>query len=125
VISHGEQPPVARHALQLVTAAVGELDPRAHDKILDGARNEHLRPFARSSPPSTAPRRESAGHRLDELPLLAGQRIAYVFDFQEEWRARLTLREITARDGGHQPRVLESVGDTPPQYLEDEELDAV
>jgi Plasmid pRiA4b ORF-3-like protein len=63
-----------------------------------------------------------ARHRAARAP--AGQHIAYVFDFQEEWRVRLTLREITARDGGHHPRVLESVGDAPPQYLEDEELDA-
>src|SRR5262245_6292372 len=38
----GIKPPLARHALQLVDAAVGELDPRTGDKILDRARHEHL-----------------------------------------------------------------------------------
>src|SRR5687767_361049 len=41
-LGDGEKPPLARHALQLGRAAVGELDPGADDEVLDGARDEHL-----------------------------------------------------------------------------------
>jgi hypothetical protein len=80
--------------------------------------------FTRSGPPSETPRLKSAVRRLDHLRLSLGQRIAYVFDFGDEWRVRLTLREVTASDGGHYPRVLESVGDAPAQYLDYDELNA-
>jgi hypothetical protein len=61
--------------------------------------------------------------RLDDLGLTKGQRIAYLFDFGDEWRVRLTLRRITPADGISYPRLLESVGESPPQYpdYEDEE----
>jgi hypothetical protein len=61
-------------------------------------------------------RRKSAERRLERLKLVTGQRVAYLFDSGDSWRVRLTLREITAGDGGHYPRVLEAVGDAPPQY---------
>jgi pRiA4b ORF-3-like protein len=67
-------------------------------------------------------RRRSAERALERLRLSEGQRIAYVFDFARQWRVRLTLREIAASDGGHYPRVVESIGDAPPQYLSSEEL---
>ncbi len=38
----GEQAPLARHALQLGDSTVAELDPRARNQVLDGARDEHL-----------------------------------------------------------------------------------
>jgi hypothetical protein len=38
----GVQPPLSGDALQLVRAAVYELDPCAGNRILDRARNEHL-----------------------------------------------------------------------------------
>ena len=58
---------------------------------------------------------------LAELDLHLGQRIGYVFDFGDDWRVRLTVRErVTAEPGDH-PRVLELRGTPPPQYaaLED------
>jgi hypothetical protein len=81
-------------------------------------------PFAGWDLPIEIPSRESAERRLDGLALIKGQRIAYVFDFGDEWRVRLTLREIVADDGGAYPRILESVGDAPPQYPDYEEEDA-
>ena len=39
----GVQPPAARHALELVLAAVGEAEARAGDQVLDGGRDEHFR----------------------------------------------------------------------------------
>ena len=53
---------------------------------------------------------------IAELGLRLGQRIGYVFDFGDEWRVRLKLRErITAEPGDH-PRVIELRGTPPPQY---------
>jgi len=92
----------------------------------DGA--EYVHPFAlEGSPfagwdlPVETPRRESAEQRLDRLGLTKGQRIAYVFDFGDEWRLLLTLREIVDDDGAAYPRILELVGDPPRQYPDYEE----
>jgi hypothetical protein len=53
---------------------------------------------------------------LAELDLHLGQRIGYVFDFGDEWRVRLAVRErVTAEPVDH-PRVLELRGTPPPQY---------
>jgi hypothetical protein len=53
---------------------------------------------------------------LAELDLDLGAKIAYVFDFGDEWRVQLTLREHGQPDGGTYPRVLERRGTAPPQY---------
>jgi hypothetical protein len=76
------------------------------------------KPCSGGHPAIAGPRRKSAGRAIDRLGLMEGQRIAYMFDFQREWRVRLTLRGIAADDGGHYPRVLEAVGEAPPQYLD-------
>ena len=68
----------------------------------DGA--EYVHPFALETDPFAGwdmatgqPTRESADRRLDRLRLTKGQRIAYLFDFGDEWRVRLTLRDIDGR----------------------------
>jgi hypothetical protein len=53
---------------------------------------------------------------LAELDLHPGQRIGYVFDFGDDWRVRLTVRERVAAEPGDHPRVLERHGTPPPQY---------
>lgn len=53
---------------------------------------------------------------IAELGLSVGQRIGYVFDFGDDWRVRLTVRERTAAGAGDHPRVLELRGTPPPQY---------
>jgi hypothetical protein len=53
---------------------------------------------------------------LAELDLRVGQRIGYVFDFGDDWRVRLTVRERVAAEPGDHPRVLELRGTPPPQY---------
>lgn len=67
------------------------------------------------------PAPKSATARLDRLKLSKGQRIAYVFDFGDEWRVRLTLRNITAADDQLSPRLIESTGDAPAQYPDHED----
>ena len=78
-------------------------------------------PFAGWDLPMETPSRASAEQALDRLGLVKGQRIAYVFDFGDEWRVRLTLRQIVTDDGGGYPRIVDSVGDAPPQYPDYEE----
>ncbi len=59
---------------------------------------------------------------VDELRLKAGTRIAYVFDYGDEWRVMLTLGKRV--DGGDaMPRVSDQRGTAPPQYppLDEEE----
>lgn len=58
---------------------------------------------------------------LAELGLAVGAKIAYIFDFGDEWRVRLTLREHAQPDGGAYPRVLHRKGNAPPQYPGSEE----
>ena len=53
---------------------------------------------------------------IAELGLGIGQRIGYVFDFGDDWRVRLTVRERAAADAVDHPRVLELRGTPPPQY---------
>jgi hypothetical protein len=53
---------------------------------------------------------------IAELRLGIGQRIGYVFDFGDDWRVRLTVRERVAADAADHPRVLELRGTPPPQY---------
>lgn len=58
----------------------------------------------------------SAAIRLDELGLAEGRRIAYVFDFGDEWRVRLRVQRVADDDGRPSPRLLQSSGSAPPQY---------
>jgi pRiA4b ORF-3-like protein len=54
--------------------------------------------------------------RLDRLGLEAGQTIAYVFDFGDQWRVRLKLVEIRETAGVPETAILKSRGVAPPQY---------
>lgn len=58
---------------------------------------------------------KSAEIRLDRLELEVGQRIAYVFDFGDEWRVLVRLADVRAVED-ELPRVLEERGEPPPQY---------
>lgn len=63
----------------------------------------------------------SAEIALDALELQAGQRIAYLFDFGDEWRVALTVEEIAAAAGRPLPRLVAESGEAPPQYPDFEE----
>lgn len=53
---------------------------------------------------------------IAELGIAPGGCLAYVFDFGDERRVLLTLRELSECDGGAYPRVVERIGSAPPQY---------
>jgi hypothetical protein len=44
-----------------------------------------------------------------------------LFDYGDEWRVEIEVKEI--RDAGEEsdPRILESIGEAPPQYPPDED----
>ncbi|HEV7808762.1 MAG TPA: hypothetical protein VGO80_23355 [Solirubrobacteraceae bacterium] len=73
------------------------------------------RPCAAGDVPVT-PAGRSAAIRIDRLGLAEGRRIAYVFDFGDEWRVRLRVQQVGRDDGHPSPRLLQSVGVAPPQY---------
>jgi len=58
----------------------------------------------------------SAAITLEQLGLAEGRRVAYVFDFGDEWRVRLRVHEVMADDGSPSPRLLQAIGTAPPQY---------
>jgi hypothetical protein len=72
------------------------------------------------------PNQRSAATRLSRLDLKPGQKLAYLFDFGDEWRVALTVVAVEAAEDGAYPRVLERHGDAPPQYpeYEDEMIEA-
>ena len=105
------------YALQ---SAFGWDDDHLYAFWLDGAfwttAGEHYTRPCRASDEPAGPSERSAAIRLDRLGLAAGRRIAYVFDFGDEWRVRLRVEEVLAHDGRPSPRLLEAVGTAPPQY---------
>ena len=93
-------------------------------KFWDREGKEYTHPFVLEDV-GYGSRPRSAMVRLDRLRLVKGQKIAYVFDFGDEWRVLLTLSAIRADDGAFYPQILAVVGDAPPQYPEyDDEADA-
>ena len=59
---------------------------------------------------------------VGEVGLETGQKLAYVFDFGDEWRVQLTVSSVEPADGGAYPRIVASKGEAPPQYEYEEEL---
>jgi hypothetical protein len=92
-------------------------------KFWPRAGTEFCNPFSFENPSSLPaffagerPRKRPAETRLDRARFLRGEKLAYVFDFGDEWRVLLTLKTIRAYDGRRYPLVLAAVGDAPPQY---------
>jgi Plasmid pRiA4b ORF-3-like protein len=80
-----------------------------------------------TAPLESEPATQTADVALETLGLEPGREIAYVFDFGDEWRVRLTLAETAPLDEtGTYPVTLERRGKAPPQYAipDDEELGA-
>ena len=95
-----------------IQEAFGWLDDHLYSFWLDGRfwGDEEI-----TSPVVPDEAERTADTPIIELDLRVGQRIAYVFDFGDEWRVRLTVRERVPASGDH-PRVLELRGTPPPQY---------
>lgn len=59
---------------------------------------------------------QSAEVAIGTLELSVGQKIAYVFDFGDEWRVLLTVADVRPAGAESYPQILESTGEAPPQY---------
>ena len=89
-------------------------------KFWDGYGCEYTRPGWADSGQRTA------RVRVEALGLAVGNKLAYLFDFGDEWRVRLRLAKIVPADEGAYPRILASRGEAPPQYPDyEDELDEV
>lgn len=78
--------------------------------------DRYTHPCHAARPDAAQANPKSAQIPLDELGLAPVGLLAYVFDFREEWRVGLRLREVTHDDGSASPRLLRSTGSPPPQY---------
>jgi hypothetical protein len=78
-----------------------------------------------SRPFELDPDEGSAEERIDGLGVEVGQKVAYVFDFGDEWRVMLTVAAVEPAGGGSYPRIVARRGEAPPQYGYDEEWDEV
>jgi hypothetical protein len=115
----GDQHLTAVH--DAIQEAFGWLDDHLYSFWLDGqfwgdGTSEYTSPI---TPDEAA---HTADVPVSELDLSVGAKIAYVFDFGDEWRVRLSLRAIEASGGTRYPRVASRTGQAPPQYP-DEGLD--
>lgn len=80
-----------------------------------------------TAPFEPEPGSQTADIALERLGLTRGQKLAYVFDFGDEWRVNLTLAETRPADETETyPVTLERRGKAPPQYAipDEEELGA-
>jgi hypothetical protein len=103
-----------------IQRAFGWLDDHLYSFWLDGRfwgddRTEYVRPETPDTENATA------DVPMEELDLNVGAKIAYVFDYGDEWRVMLTLRE-PLDGGGPVRRVIDRRDTAPPQYppLEEE-----
>jgi hypothetical protein len=55
--------------------------------------------------------------KLSDLRLTVKQEFLYLFDYGDEWRFQVRVHAINPKaDKGKYPRIVEEVGDPPPQY---------
>ena len=67
-------------------------------------------------------KRRSDDVRICSLGLRPKQRFLYLFDYGEEWRFEIEfLERVPPEDGVAYPRIIGRRGESPSQYLEDED----
>ncbi len=86
---------------------------------------EYSHPYMSEEPdPFGEVPRNAAEAKLSSLDLKPRQVFLYLFDFGDNWWHEITVEQIDGQpDKGEYPRLLESHGQSPPQYpdMEDEE----
>jgi len=53
---------------------------------------------------------------IDDLDLFVGQRFLYLYDFGDEWRFEITVREIRDEPYEGEPKVIAREGEPPEPY---------
>jgi hypothetical protein len=98
--------------------AFGWADPHLYSFWLEGTHWDN------EAPEYTAPfeaegmdkDKLSARTPISELGLKKGSKLAYVFDFGDEWRLDLEVVDSWAAEEASYPLLVEAVGMPPPQY---------
>lgn len=101
---------------ELLRAEYGWDDPHLYSfwlsgRFWDGPQTEYSAPDGLEESGA-----RSARTPLGELGLEQGQRIAYLFDFGDQWEVEIDVLELREAGDEPYPRVLEAVGEAPPQY---------
>jgi hypothetical protein len=101
---------------ELLRAEFGWHDPHLYSFWLDGRfwgnrETEYSAPFELEESGA-----KSAQTPLGRLGLEPEQRIAYLFDYGDNWEVDLTVAEVRAAGSEPLPAVLERRGEAPPQY---------
>jgi len=100
---------------EAVQQAFGWADDHLYSFWLDGEFwGDDTAEFVRPDAPDTE--QQTADIPLAELALSDGAKLAYVFDYGDEWRVMLTLKARVDQAAGAYPRVIERRGTAPPQY---------
>jgi hypothetical protein len=81
----------------------------------DGPETEYAAPFELEEGGA-----KSAQTPIAEVGLEKGQKIAYLFDYGDQWRVEIAVTEIRDAGDDSYPQVLERAGEAPPQYAFDE-----
>ncbi len=67
----------------------------------------------------------AAKTRLESLNLKPTQQFEYLFDFGDCWWHEITFEGVGESNGGIYPQITEKRGDSPPQYVYEDEEDEV
>jgi hypothetical protein len=106
---------------ELLRAEFGWDDPHLYSfwlsgRFWDGRETEYAAPFELEESGA-----RSARTAVGELDLERGQKIAYLFDYGDQWEVEVTVPDITDASEEAYPQVLERRGEAPPQYPLDED----
>jgi len=101
---------------ELLRAEFGWDDPHLYSfwlsgQIWDGPETEYTAPYELEDSDA-----KSARTPIGSLGLEQGRRIAYLFDFGDQWEVELTVAGLRDADDRAYPQVLERTGEAPPQY---------
>ncbi len=78
------------------------------------ADEHYIHPCAGEEP--VGPAERSAAIRLESLDLAEGRCLAYVFDFEDEWRVRLEVQAVIEDERRPSPRLVHATGVAPLRY---------
>ena len=67
------------------------------------------------------PRLPATTVRVETLKLKPKQKFLYLFDYGDEWRFEVEFLKEGFSEEAHYPRIIDSRGETPQQYQDDEE----
>ena len=99
-----------------IQEAFGWYDDHLYSFFLDGSFFSDAPGAELTTPEAPDEGVPTADVPLSQFELHTGQKIAYVFDFGDDWRVRLSVERRVEAEAGSYPRVLEVRGTPPPQY---------